>query len=307
MVLDAETGAYIDKLRRRGLVPLEEQAVAQARAVGPLVAARIGPGPEVWRCRDVAFHGIPEPAIRLLQPSGRSRGIVVFIHGGGWVLGDATEIDTLGRILANRTGCTVALVNYRKAPEHPYPAAVDDCWRAVSWVARHADELSETGAPLIVGGESAGGNLAAVTALRARDEGWPRIDLQLLVCPIVDADFDTPSYLDDSNQLTLTRSGMRWFWDQYAPAHRRTEQTVSPLRASGHAGLPASVVLIAEHDVLRSEDERYVQALRAAGVDVRCQIFPGQMHGFFSMINILPGSVDGVSYAVDHIKAVLHN
>jgi len=216
--------------------------------------------------------GHPPPTAQRPKP-----GIRGLFHGGGWVLGDATEIDTLGRILANRTGCTVALVNYRKAPEHPYPAAVGDCWRAVSWVARHADELSETGAPLIVGGESAG-QPGGCHDPRARDEGWPRIDLQLLVCPSWTPTSIPRPIWTNSNQLTLTRSGMRWFWDHYAPAHRRTEQTVSPLRASSHAGLPASAVLIAEHDVLRSETsatcrpfERpaWMSAARPPGPDAR--------------------------------------
>jgi acetyl esterase len=305
MTLDTATAALVAKLRSRGLPPLETQTVAEARRVAPLLAKRVGPGPAVWRVQDFDLAGPPSPSVRVLRPSPEASGVIVFIHGGGWVLGDAVDIDTLGRHLAVGTGCAVALVNYRRAPEHPYPAAVDDCWKALNWVVEAAKSQSWARAdfPLIVGGESAGGNLAAVLALVARDRGQPRIDLQLLVCPILDCDLDTPSYLDDDNQLMLTRSGMRWFLDQYAPVERRSEGYVSPLRAPSHAGLAPAALMIAEHDVLRSEAEKYADLLAAADVEVVSRVFAGQMHGFLSYLNILPGSVEGLAFAVQAVNA----
>jgi acetyl esterase len=198
----------------------------------------------------------------------------------------------------------VVLVEYRLAPEHRYPVAVDDSYAALEWAAGHLAEIAgRPDVPLIVAGDSAGGNLSAVMALRARDRGGPRIDLQVLVYPVTDADFERPSYLDPENQLLLTREAMVWFWDHYLPdPARRAEPDASPLRAANLEGLPPAVVLTAEHDVLRDEGEAYAERLRQAGVAVDLKRHPGQMHGFFTFL-LLPGSERGFQQVVKAIRA----
>jgi acetyl esterase len=230
--------------------------------------------------------------------------VIVYYHGGGWVIGNIDEYEALGRKLAERTSCAVVLVEYRLAPEHRYPIAVDDCYAALEWTAAHLKEVSGSeDAPLMVAGDSAGGNLAAAITLRARDGGGPRIDLQVLVYPVTDADLETPSYLAEENQLLLTRDGMIWFWDHYAPDKaRRLEPDASPLRAKDLSGLPPAVVLTAEHDVLRDEGEAYAQRLQEAGVPVEFKRVEGQMHAFWQLL-MLPGSERGFQVVVKAVRA----
>ena len=188
------------------------------------------------------------------------------------------------------------LAQYRLAPEHPFPAAVDDAWTALRWAADYAE------LPLIVAGESAGGNLAAVVAQRSVHEG-PALALQVLVEPVTDADTETASYRDPENQLIVTREGMLWFFEHYAPdLETRRDPRLAPLRAPSLAGAPPAVVLTAEHDVLRDEGEAYAERLRAAGADVSHRRFAGQMHGFFGQIGVLPGSAAGLDYVVEAIE-----
>src|SRR5215213_5057344 len=251
-------------------------------------AAMAGPGPKMSRSEDrtvMSADGHPIP-IRVLVPQQGARGVIVWLHGGGWVIGTIDEFDTLARKLAERTSCAVVLVDYRLAPEHPYPTAVDDCYAALEWTAGRLEELTgQSDVPLIVAGDSAGANLSAVMALRARDRNGPKIALQVLIYPVTDADFDRPSYHDPDNQLILTRDAMVWFWDHYAPdAARRTEPDASPLRATDLSGLPPAVVVTAEHDVLRDEGEAYAQRLREAGVPVDLRRHEGQTHGFFTIL-----------------------
>jgi acetyl esterase len=247
-----------------------------------------------------------EIPVRILVPPQGARGVIVYLHGGGWVIGAIDEYDTLARKLAERTSCAVVLVEYRLAPEHRYPTASDDCFAALRWVADHlADIAGRPGVPLIVAGDSAGGHLSAVVAQKARDEGGPDIALQVLVYPVTDADFATGSYTDPANQLILTKEAMVWFWDHYLPdAARRSEPEASPLRAASFAGLPPAVVLTAEHDVLRDEGEAYANKLIEAGVPVDFRRHEGQTHGFFSLL-MLPGSERGFQQVVKAVKAGL--
>jgi acetyl esterase len=231
--------------------------------------------------------------------------LVVYYHGGGWVIGNIDEYDNLGRRLANRLGAAVVLVNYRKAPEHRYPVAAEDSWAALQWAAAHMGEIAGGQVPLIVMGDSAGGNLSAVMAQRARREGGPQLAWQVLIYPVTDADLDNDTYRDPENQLLLTRESMIWFWDHYAPdpASRRNPDA-SPLQAADADldGLAPAVVLTAEHDVLRAEGEAYADRLRGAGVPTEMRRFPRQMHGFFSMVGVLPGSAAGLDYVAEQLS-----
>ena len=231
--------------------------------------------------------------------------MIVYYHGGGWVLGTVDQFDALGRRLAARTGCAVVLVDYRLAPEHRYPAAVEDAWTALEWTAAHLEEIAGDSVPLIVAGDSAGGCLAAVVAQRAREVG-PEIALQVLVYPVTDCDLDRGSYLEPENQLIVGRDTMTWFWDLYAPDPAvRSRPDASPLRAASLAGLPPAVVLTAQYDPLRDEGEAYAERLAQEGVRVEHRHFDDQMHTFFMLGDALPGSAEGLDFVVDAIDREL--
>ena len=199
----------------------------------------------------------------------------------------------------------MVLVAYRLAPEHRYPVAADDAYAALEWTAANLQRIAGGEVPLFVAGDSAGGNLSAVVAVRARDRKGPEIALQILIYPVTDADFDRPSYTDPENALLLTREAMIWFWDHYVPdPARRAEPDASPLQTADLSGLPPAVVLTAEYDVLRDEGEAYAQRLADAGVPVDLRRYPGQMHDFF-ILQMLPGSELGYQQVVKAIRAHL--
>jgi acetyl esterase len=307
-MLDEPTTALLAELAEQRLPPLHEMTPAQVRALDASFCDRYGSGPELARVQDavvVAPDGTSIP-VRLLAPGERAKGIVVYYHGGGWVTGSLDEFDTLARLLAKRTGCAVVLVDYRLAPEHPYPAAVQDSWAALQWVAAKAESIAGCAAPLIVAGDSAGGNLAAIVAQRARNAGGPDIALQVLVYPVTDCDLDTASYGDPDNQLLLDRDGMAWFWDRYLPDRaERRQPDASPLRAQDLAGLPPAAIVTAEHDVLRDEGEAYAERLRDSGVPVEHRCFEQQMHGFFTLVNVLPAAAAGLDFVAAAIERLL--
>lgn len=295
MALDEATTRFLAEMSENGGNPIHERTPEQAREFGPLLKSLYGEGPEVARVEDVTLDG--GVRIRLLVPSEAPRGVIVYYHGGGWVMADIDEFDVLGRELANRSGFAVVLVNYRKAPEHRYPTAVRDAWEGLRWAESQRERIAGSDAPLVVAGDSAGGNLAAVMTRHARDTGSPDIAMQVLVYPVADCDLDRASYHDPANQLMIERRTMEWFWDHYLPDEsKRTHPDAAPLRADYVAGLPPALVLLAEHDVLRDEGAAYAEKLRAAGVSVHERLFEGQMHGFFQMVNVLPTSMDAISW-----------
>lgn len=284
--------------------PIHLSTPGEARAGALATLDLIGPGVDMAEVQDLKLKSSEQDAdfeVRVLKPTEQPKGIFIYLHGGGWVVSDIVAYDAIGRQLAQETGYTVVLVNYRKAPEHAYPAAPNDCWTALQWVEEHRAELAEEGAPLVIGGDSAGGNLAAAMTLRSRELAGPKIDFQVLVYPVTDADFTRPSYLDPENQLMLMTESMVWFWDHYAPVEKRGEQEASPIRAESLAGLPDAYVAIAEHDVLRDEGEAYAKRLAEEGVKVETELFPGQMHGFISMFNILPASAQLISRIAEQV------
>ena len=305
MAVDYATKAILEQMAAAGGKPLHESTPEEARELGKAFAAMAGPAPTMGRIEDhdVTVDGGTIP-VRVLVPPQGARGVIVYLHGGGWVIGAIDEFDTMARKLAERTSCAVVLVGYRLAPEHRYPIALDDSYAALEWAAERLQGITgRADVPLIVAGDSAGGNLSAVMARRARDRNGPKIALQVLIYPVTDVDFDRPSYLDPENQLILTRDAMVWFWDHYAPdAARRTEPDASPLRATDLAGLPPAVVLTAEHDVLRDEGEAYAERLQEAGVPVELKRHPGQTHGFFTFL-LLPGSERGFQQVVKAVRA----
>lgn len=314
MPLNDELTAFLTEMAATGVKPIHESTPEEVRNLTAQLAGLYGAGPAMARVED---HRIPVSdgatiAARVLVPEGTPRGVFIYYHGGGWVIGgDVDEFDTLGRKLAARTGCAVVLVDYRLAPEHRYPVAVDDSYAALEWVAGHVTEIAGADVPIIVGGDSAGGNLAAIIAQRSRDRGGPPIALQALVYPVTDADLDNASYTNEANQLLLSRESMVWFWNHYLPdVGRRSEIDASPLQAADLSGLPPAIVITAEYDVLRDEGDAYADRLAEAGVAVDRHLHRGQMHGFFTLL-MVPGHeevIEQIAASVDtHLPATAHN
>ena len=306
MALDDATTALLAQLSMAGPKPLHEMTPAEAREMSAAMRAQ-GPGPEMARVTNtrVKAAGGSFP-VRVLVPAEHPRGVVVYYHGGGWVLGGIEDSNLVGRHLAQRTGCAVVLVGYRLAPEYRYPTPVEDSWAALCWADEHLPGLAGKRVPLIVAGDSAGGNLAAVVARRAAHAGGPQIALQVLIYPVTDCDPDALSYADPENQLLLTAESMGWFWDHYAPdAAARAHPDAAPLRAPVLLGLPPAIVITAEHDVLRDEGELYATQLMKARVPVRLRRFDGQMHGFFTMVGQLPGSDQAIDFFADGVTQQL--
>jgi acetyl esterase len=250
----------------------------------------------------VADHLIPstrgEPAlgVRVYTPAGEPPfPLLVYFHGGGWTIGNVDIGDAPCRALTNAAGAVVVSVEYRLGPEHKFPAPLEDCYAATAWaalMAAHApDQLGGDPDRLVVIGDSAGGNLAAAVALMARDRGGPKIARQVLIYPVTDHRFDTPSYRDCAEGYLLTREAMRWFWRHYL--HNRAEGRhpyASPLRAGDLAGLPPALIVTCEYDPLRDEGEAYGARLRAAGVPAKVSRYDGMIHGCFWMCGVLDRS-----------------
>ena len=241
--------------------------------------------------------------VRLLVPDGAPGGVVVYFHGGGWALGGVDEAVPVAARLARLTGCTVVCGGYRLAPEYRFPTALQDAWAVLGWAAGQLAELAPAGAPLLVAGEGAGGNLAAVTARWAAERGGPPVAGQVLLGPVTDCDFDGGSYTDPASQVLAGRAAMRWFWDMYVPdAAARRHPDASPLQAMFLTGLPPAIVVTAEHDVLRDEGELYAMRLVQAGVPVEHQRFAGQVHGFAGLAAELPGGQAALEFAAAAIR-----
>jgi acetyl esterase len=247
--------------------------------------------PEIWGLRDevdeVVDLMIPGPAgplrVRVYRPlSTEILPVVIWFHGGGWVVGTLDSHDPVCRALANRTPCVVVAVDYRLAPEAPFPAAVEDSWAATRWVAEEALKLGGDATRIVVAGDSAGGNLAAAVALRARDSGL-ELALQVLVYPVTDFDLESESYRRLATGLNLTRAKMEWYWQQYLGGADGSHPEASPLRAPDLTGVAPALVQTAEHDPLLSEGEAFAARLADAGVPVTLTRYDGMIHGFIRM------------------------
>lgn len=244
-------------------------------------------------------HRVP---VRLYRPTGADGlPVLVYLHGGGWILGDIHTVDAVSRRLAVTTGYAVAAVDYRLAPEHPFPVPLDDCYTAVSWLADNAETLGLDAGRMVVCGDSAGGHLTLGVTARARDEHGPRIGGQVLIYPVVDDDTQTDSYRENGAGYFLTSEALAAMWSLFAPESVREHPYVTPLRHGSFGGLPPTLVITAGYDPLRSEGEELVRRLEHAGVPVSHKAYPGQIHAFFWMAGKLTAAVD----AFDSIAAAL--
>ena len=287
-----------------GLPPIDKVSPADARRQYRDVRATLRPpAPSLPDVRDLKADGGGGPIpLRLYRPAEGVLPAFVFFHGGGWVVGDLGTHDVVCRQIARDAGVVVIAVDYRLAPEHPFPAASDDAWSATTWIAAHADELGIDGGRIAVGGDSAGGGLAAVVALRARDSRTLRLAFQLLVYPVVDLRAESGSYSQYAEGYLLTRAAMKWYIAQYAPTPQAVNDWhASPLVAPWVHGVAPALIIAAELDPLIDEGEAYARRLRGARVPVDYQVVPGMVHGFLTM----GGKVDAANHSIDVIASAL--
>jgi acetyl esterase len=262
--------------------------------------------PPIYATEDLAVAGPAGPlAVRLYRPSAAQLPLIVFFHGGGFVICNIEIYDDLCRLLANFSGCAVASVEYRLAPETRYPGPPEDCYGALKQLAQKADSLGLDGTRLAVAGDSAGGNLATVTALLARERGGPALRYQALLYPALDPECNSPSQHAFANGYLLSQAGMKWFWGCYlGTAADAGKPTVAPLRANV-ARLPAATVITAEFDPLRDEGEAYADQLRAAQVPVIGRRYLGMIHGFASMPYLTPVAYRALADVGADLRAAL--
>jgi acetyl esterase len=311
MAVTPEVQSVLDVIAAFGGPALEDQTPEEVRqSFATLNSLGIATKVEMASARD---RVIPGPAgdipVRVYVPTADPgpRPVLVYFHGGGWVIGDLETHDGTVRALAAASGVTVVSVDYRLAPEHPFPAAVDDCLAAVRWVADpgNATALDIDPRRMAVGGDSAGGNLAAVVAQQLRD--GPAVQFQLLVYPVTDVRLSHPSIDQNADGYLLTKADMVWFREHYVGDHGWTDPLVSPLLATDEAvrGVAPALVITAEYDPLRDEGEAYAERLRTAGVAAAATRYEGMIHGFFSMGDMIPEGKAAVDEAAEALRTAL--
>jgi acetyl esterase/lipase len=290
--LQPDVQMLLDIVASLGLPRMESLDAASARALARMIASTRPPGPTVGAISDGVLPGAAgELAYRLYRPaSGGPHPIVVYFHGGGWMLGGVDSDEPFCRDLCVRSDAIVISVDYRHAPEARFPAAVDDAFAAVQWIAAHAQSLGGVPDRLSVCGWSAGANLATVVCRLARDAGGPRIEGQVLVAPVTGSDLTLPSCVENAEGYVLTTALIRWFWDHYADPAQRRDPRVAPLYAQDLSNLPPALVVTCEFDPLRDDGALYADAMRAAGVAVRHLACRGQIHTSLHAVDVIASS-----------------
>ena len=314
MPLHPEVEAMRARKAREGTRPLYTLSLAEARATDLAdIQAASGAGEPVAAVTDRTVPGPGgEMRIRIYEPDhdepdrDGSRPALVYFYGGGWTLGNLETCDAICRALTNAAGCVTVSVEYRLAPEHPFPAAVEDCYAGLSWVAANAAELGVDPARLAVGGDSAGGNLAAAVTLLSRDQGGPALRHQLLVYPNTDFQWDPEALRAHEDPLLFNRWSVEWYQSHYLTEEKDgLSPLASPLRAESLAGLPDATVVTAEYDPLRDQGEEYARRLEEAGAAVEVRRYDGMAHGFFAMFGAFTLGREAIDYAAERLAAAL--
>jgi acetyl esterase len=309
MPLDPQVEALLQEMREMGAKPFEELSVHEARIAARSFQELQGPPEEI---ASVEYRFIPGPTadlpVRIYTPEGDGPfPALVYYHGSGWVVLNIEICDATMRALANSTGCVVVSVNYQKAPEHPFPIPFEDAWASLLWTVENADELDIDIGRIGLLGDSAGGNLAAAVALRARDEHGPKLAFQGLIYPVTDHGWDTESYHENAEGYLLQRASMEWFWNHYVPDESLAgDWRVSPLRAADHSGLPPTFIATAEFDPLRDDGRQYHAKLHEAGVPVTYVEYDGMIHGFYWMQGVTDGAKRLHADLAEAVREALH-
>ncbi|WP_439495250.1 alpha/beta hydrolase fold domain-containing protein [Bosea sp. (in: a-proteobacteria)] len=294
MTLHPFIAAMLEQLK--GRPALSAGTPGEVRAMIAAGRAVLGAGPDLARISDLSLptRGGSIRA-RLYVPDGDVGGLVVYLHGGGWMIGEIEDYDTLARTLAAESGCAVLLPDYRLAPEHPFPAGLEDAEDVLAHAASRMPDLIGRAGRLVVCGDSAGANLATIAIRRLR--GSADVAAQILIYPVTDCDFERPSYAAYGVGLPLTREDMVWFFRHYAPESLWSSPDIAPLRAHDLRGLPPTLVIVAECDVLADEGLAYADRLEQAGIDVTRRVAPGLTHGFIRLHNLVDVARDEVRAA----------
>ncbi len=307
MPLDSQIQAVLDAAKKANLPELWELTPDEARAEYRRRADRLKINVDIFRSEDRRIKGpgsdIPIRIYtpRELKPNERLP-VLVWYHGGGYVIGDLDTHDAVCRALANETDCVVVAVDYRLAPEYKFPAAVEDCEAALKWVAKHAAEINVDAARIAVGGDSAGANLATVVCILARDAGLPKISFQLLIYPVTASEPETKSHHAFAEDYLLTRKTITWFFTHYVRTSKDfVDFRYAPLEADDLSSLPPALIIVAGYDPLRDEGVEYAEALIHAGNRVRLSNYEGMVHGFF----LMGGAVDAARSALSESAAML--
>ena len=307
MHLDLATTSMLAGMALNETPALNTLSPEEARLVFTEINRSMPPGPEQVSSEDCQIP-VEGGAIRgrILRPSMTAKSVMVYYHGGGWVIGNIDDYDAVGRHLAETCQAIVIMVDYRKAPEHPFPVPVNDCYTALNWVNTQRSKLRIDDLPLVVAGDSAGGNLAAVMSIKARDESGPEIALQALIYPVTDGRMGAESFTHEDKQLFLTTEIMAFFWDHYADSKTRLDPLASPALTASLANLPPAVVLTAEFDILVDEGRTFAEHLKASGVPVSYRDFAQQMHGFFAMPAALPAAGKAMAWLAQEMDRHLN-
>ena len=293
---------FLDYVASLNRPPVETMPLDEMRAIFEETFARLGGAPvDVGAVRDVEAPGPRGPVpVRVYTPYGATpeRPLFVYIHGGGWVCGSRDSYDAVCRLLTRESGCVVASVDYRRAPEHPAPEPFEDCWAALQWLAAHAADVGADASCIAIGGDSAGGGLAASVAIKARDAGAPRIAHQMLIYPAVTSDESTESFRLYGENHFLTRDRIAFYERCYVPRRKLLDNPyVKAMSAKTLRGLPPATIILAECDPLHDMGVAYAQRLRDDGVPVDVKVYPGMIHAFFSFIALFEEGRNAVTYA----------
>lgn len=304
MSVDPQAQVLLDQIAALGVPSVSSMSPTAARQIHLTIRRLAGELESVGQVQDLALPGLAgNIPVRIHTPQASGPfPVLIYFHGGGFVSGNLETHGPLCRTLANKVGCIVVAVDYRLAPEHKFPAAVDDAYAVTQWVASNASEINGDSTRIAVGGDSAGGNLAAVVALIARDRGGPTLVYQVLIYPVTDATQSSPSYEEYREGYLLSKKDMIWYFNHYLPSDAdRKNPYLSPLWASDVKDLPPALVITAEYDPLRDEGEAYATRLKEAGVPVVCSRYNGMIHGFCQMGGVL----DQGNKAIEEMVAAL--